>query len=333
MRKSVIDAIGDTPLVRLSRLLPDAGFELFAKLEALNPGGSAKDRPARKILQDAIETGAIGPATVVIESSSGNMGVGLAQVCAYLGLRFICVVDPRAAPRNLQVLQAYGAEIERVEEPDPETGEFLQARLERVRQLLTEIEPSFWPNQYANRSNARAHYETTMREIVEELGGGLDYLFCPVSTCGTLRGCVEFLREQGLKTRVIAVDADGSLIFGERRKPRLIPGMGAGLRPQLCDPDLFDQCVHVSDLECVVGCRRLVQREAILAGGSSGGVVMAVDRLKSDIPRGASCVVILPDRGERYLETVYSDEWVRQHLGEIEHLWRGEATEGAPLRP
>lgn len=317
----VLATIGDTPLVRLRRFLPSARFDLFAKLESLNPGGSIKDRPAHAILKEALQAGVIGPGSLVIESSSGNMGVGLAQACRYHGLRFLCIVDPKTERANLRVLRAYGAEIEFVEEPDPESGEFLQARLKRVRELLALIPNSFWPNQYVHLKNPASHYSTTMHEVVTALGGRVDFLFVATSTCGTIRGCGEYVRDHGLPTRVIAVDAIGSLIFSNVKAKRIIPGLGAGLRPPLCDISVIDECIHVDDLDCVVGCRRLVMREAILAGGSSGGVLSAIEKFQEHIPDGSACVAILPDRGERYLETLFSDEWVSENFGSVEHLW------------
>lgn len=312
----IFGAIGNTPLVRLEHYFVPAGrIRLFAKLEGLNPGGSAKDRPAAAMLSGALQRGEIGADTVIVESSSGNMGIGIAQVCALYGLRFICVVDPKTTAQNLRMLEVYGAEIDLVSEPDPETGEFLQARLCRVRQLLREIPEAFWPNQYASRENAKAHYQTTMQEIVTAMAGEVDYLFCATSTCGTVTGCAEYVRDQGLSTKVVAVDAVGSLIFNDVKGPRLIPGLGAGLRPDLCRPDLIERIVFVTDSDCVVGCRRLVRREGLLAGGSSGGVLVAVERLQAKIPAGSNCVVILPDRGDRYLDTIYSDQWVRNHFG------------------
>lgn len=328
IRDGVLATIGETPLVHLRRFLPGARFDLFAKLEALNPGGSIKDRPALAILEDALASGAIGPDTLVVESSSGNMGIGLAQACLYHGLRFLCVVDPKTAPANLRMLRAYGAEIDLVEEPDPETGEFLVARLDRVRELLGRTANAFWPNQYSHLMNPSSHYNTTMREVADALDGRVDYLFVATSTCGTVRGCGEYVRDHGLATRVIAVDAVGSLIFSDVRARRLVPGIGAGMRPPLCDLSLIHECVHVDDLDCIRGCRRLVAREAILAGGSSGAVLAAIDKIQERIPDGAACVAILPDRGERYLETLFCDDWVRQHFGEVEHLWR-EGPEGA----
>jgi 2,3-diaminopropionate biosynthesis protein SbnA len=321
MHDGILSTIGDTPLVLLSRLLPSAGFRLYAKLESFNPGGSIKDRPALEILEAALRSGEIGPGTVVIESSSGNMGIGLAQACRYHGLRFLCVVDVKTSAQNLRVLRTYGAEIDMVVEPDAASGEFLQARLNRVQVLIQEIQGAFWPNQYANQGNPGAHYRTTMHEVATALAGKIDVLFVATSTCGTIRGCAEYIRDHGLATRVIAVDALGSQIFSNQRAKRMIPGLGAGMRPPLCESSLIDEVVLVTDLDCVVGCRRLVTREAILAGGSSGGVVAALERLQDSVPAGANCVLIFPDRGERYLETIYDDNWVREHIGEVEHLW------------
>jgi 2,3-diaminopropionate biosynthesis protein SbnA len=327
--EGILSAIGGTPLIHLGRLFANAGFELYAKLESLNPGGSIKDRPALAIFDDALSTGAIGPDTIVVESSSGNMGIALAQACRLHGLRFICVVDPKTSRQNLKILEAYGAEIDLVRDPDPLTGEFLQPRINRVRQLLAKLDNSFWPNQYENRGNADSHYRTTMHEIASALGGRIDYLFVATSTCGTLRGCAQYVHDRRMNTRIIAVDAVGSQIFSKVRAKRLIPGLGAGFTPPLLDPSLIDHFVLVTDLDCVVGCRRLVAREAILAGGSSGAVVTAIDRLKHEVTAGAACVAILPDRGERYLDTIYCDAWVREHFGEVEHLWHAQK-EGSP---
>jgi cysteine synthase A len=317
----ILSVVGRTPLVRLRRLFRDANFDVYGKLEALNPGGSMKDRPAALMIRRALERGVIDQDTVVIESSSGNMGIGLAQACSYHGLRFVCVTDIKTTSQNIAILKAYGAGVECVTEPDPETGELLPARLKRVQHLLQSIDNSWWPNQYASRDNSDAHYESTMCEIAAALGGRVDYVFCATSTCGTIRGCLEFVKAHGLSTQVVAVDAVGSLIFGNTPSKRMIPGLGAGMRPELCPIDSIERCVHVSDIDCITGCRRLVRREAIFSGGSSGGVVSALARMRDDIPPGATCVLVLPDRGERYLDTIYSDSWVAEHFGDVTHLW------------
>ncbi|MDB4951671.1 MAG: Cysteine synthase [Gemmatimonadetes bacterium] len=313
-RDGILATIGNTPLVRLRRALGGVPFRLYAKLEAFNPGGSIKDRPAVRIVADALAVGEIDAGTTVVEASSGNMGIGLAQVCAYHGLRFVCVVDNRTTAQNIHILQAYGAVVDVVTEPDPETGDLLQAKLDRVRRYL-ETEPScFWPNQYANRNNSRSHHRT-MAEIVHQAGGRVDYLFCATATCGTLRGCAEYVREMGLPTRIVAVDAVGSVIFGGRSCKRLIPGHGTARVPELHDPALGDRFVQVTDRDCVAGCRRLLREEAILAGGSSGGILMGLDALRHEIEPDATCVLVFPDRGERYLDTIFSDVWVAEHFG------------------
>lgn len=321
MTSGVLATIGGTPLVALERIMRGAPFRLFAKLEALNPGGSIKDRAALNLLREARKCGALEAGAVVVESSSGNMGIGLAQACAYLGLRFICVVDARTTAQNVAIIRAYGAEIEIVERPDA-SGGYLRARIDRVRAIAASLPRAFWPDQYRNMNNARAHWET-MHEIVTALDGAVDYLFCPTSTCGTIRGCADYVREHRLGTRIVAVDALGSVIFDERPREempavrRLIPGHGAAVRPGLYRDGLADLCVHLSDLDCVLGCRRLVATEGILAGGSSGAAVMAVERLRDRLEAGARCVAVFPDRGERYLDTIYSDAWVREHFGDV----------------
>src|ERR1041385_1814798 len=209
MQQGILSVIGNTPLIRLTKALSDVPFKLYAKLESLNPGGSTKDRPAYCIIKRGLETGLIKPDTIIIESSSGNMGIGLAQACAYFKLRLICVVDPKTTMQNIHLLNSYGAQVDMVMHPDPETGEFLQARINRVNTLLKKTENSFWPNQYANEYNPIAHHQT-MREIASALDEQIDYLFCATSTCGRLRGWVEDLREHSLPTRTIAVDAKGS---------------------------------------------------------------------------------------------------------------------------
>lgn len=322
----ILSTIGNTPLVRLERLLPRLQARVYAKMERFNPGGSVKDRTALSMLLQLIRSGALDPArSVVIESSSGNLAIGLAQVCRYFGLRLICVVDGKTTEQNLAILKAYGATVEVVEEPDRETGEFLPVRLRRVRELVANTPHAFWPDQYANPLNPKAH-ETTMREITEAMDGRVDYLFCSVSTTGTLRGCVEYIRANRLGTTCVAVDAAGSVLFGPSpARRRLIPGHGASVRPALLDPSMPDVVITVADLDCVVGCRRLTSREAILAGGSSGATVAALDKLSSVVAEDSNCVLVFPDGGDRYLDTIYSDEWVTKHFGEVFHLWKDES--------
>jgi cysteine synthase A len=317
----IFAAVGRTPLVALSSLSQGGRLRVFGKLEGFNPGGSAKDRPALSIIRDAVDAGLIRPDTVVVESSSGNMGIGLAQACRYLGLRFICIVDARTTGPHVQILRAYGAEVDVVEHPDPETGEFLPARIRRVRELLESYPSTFWPDQFGNLSNPGAHREGTMREIAAELENQVDYVFCATSTCGTLRGCAEHVRRAGMGTRIVAVDALGSVLFGGPRAERIIPGLGAGLVPGILQPGLAYRHEHVTNLDCVVGCRRAALSEALLLGGSAGGVYVAFQRLAGELPDGATCVLVFCDRGDRYLDTIFSDEWVSRRFGDVTHLW------------
>ncbi|REL32907.1 2,3-diaminopropionate biosynthesis protein SbnA [Rhodohalobacter sp. SW132] len=305
----ILSAIGNTPLVVLNKLYPAISSTLYAKLEMLNPGGSTKDRTALLMLSKAIEEGELDFNSTVIESSSGNMAIGLAQVCRYLDLKLIVVTDPKINRHTVDLLQAYGAQIERVTEADS-SGNYLENRLERVRELRDTIPNSYWPNQYSNDLNPEAHYHT-MKEIVDDCQEPPDYLLAATSTCGTIMGCASYIQEHNLKTKVVAVDAVGSVIFGNSKGNRLIPGHGAGRKSDLLDESYIDHVFHMTDIDCVVGCRRLLQRESILAGGSAGAVVMAAEKLQSSIPENSSCVLIFSDSGERYLDTIYNDSWVK----------------------
>jgi N-(2-amino-2-carboxyethyl)-L-glutamate synthase len=317
LNAGILTTIGNTPLIKLNQVFKDASFNLFAKLEMFNPGGSVKDRPALNMLKNAFKYGDIKSGYTIIESSSGNLGIGLAQACAVLDLKLICVVDPKTTSQNIKILKTYGAQVDIVTEPDPATGDFLPARIARVNSLLDSIPQSFWCQQYANLNNSSAHHQT-MQEIATALDGKLDYLFLSTGTCGTLRGCAEYIKSQNLNTKIVAVDAKGSVIFGDKRGKRLIPGHGAARVPELFQPGLEDICIHVSDLDCVVGCHHLLRSESILAGGSSGAVIAAINKKRFEIPAGANCAAILCDRGERYLDTIYTDSWVEEHFGDVE---------------
>ncbi len=311
----IVGAVGATPLVRMRRLLHDDRIELWGKLESSNPGGSAKDRPAALMIQQALREGRIDTETTVIESSSGNMAIGLAQACRYYGLDLICVVDSRTTATNLSVLRALGADVRVVTEPDPASGDLLTARLDLVARLAEQIPNSFWPDQYSNGANPDAHDEGTAREIFEALDGRLDALIVAAGTAGTLRGCAQYLRRHDLSTRLIAVDSTGSALFGGSAGPRRIPGHGAGSESRHSREVVPDDVVRVSDLDSVVGCRRLVDREAIFAGGSSGAVAVAAERVAPSLEPGSRCAMILPDGGIGYLDTVYDDQWVAAELG------------------
>ncbi len=194
-------------------------------------------------------------------------------------------------------------------------GGFLAARLERVKQLLQEIPNSFWTNQYANPNNPMAHYKT-MDEIMGALEGKVDYLFVATSTCGTIMGCADYILNNGLSTKVVAVDADGSVLFGGEQKKRLIPGHGAGVPSNFLNVDKIWDHIAVTDIDCIKGCWLLLKKEGILCGGSTGGVVIAIEEYMKKIPRNSNCVFLLSDRGERYLDTIYNKKWLLKELPE-----------------
>lgn len=311
----ILSTIGSTPLIRFERLFPQLSQRFYGKLEFLNPGGSLKDRPALRMLERGLESGRIAAGGTVIESSSGNMGIGLAMACRYLDLRLICVVDVKTTATNLKILRALGAEADVVTEPHPETGDYLDARLARVEELLAAHPGAFWPNQYGNAANPEAHAVATAVEIVDDLGRPPGVLLAATSTCGTVAGIQDYLTEIGADTRLVAVDAEGSAIFGHEPRKRIIPGLGSSREPGLLEPETVD-AHHVTSRECVVGCRLLARREAILAGGSSGGLVMAARRIAATVPPETEIVLVLPDRGGRYMDTVFCDDWVTEHIGD-----------------
>jgi cysteine synthase A len=262
------------------------------------------------------------------------MAIGLAQACRFHGLKLICVLDRKSNATTIRTLRALGAEVRIITEPDPITGDLLTARLHLVARLAEQIPDSFWTDQYSNRANPAAHAEGTAREIDEALGGEVDYLFATAGTASTLRGCAEYLREHDRETKLIAVDAQGSALFGGEAGRRRLPGHGAGVESGHSKGLDFDELVRVSDLECVIGCRRLVEREAIFAGASSGAVAIALERVLPSIEPDARCAIILHDGGAGYLDTVYDDEWVAAELGcapaELERAVRGDPLAAVP---
>lgn len=312
--EGILSLIGNTPLIKLPRLFKNLPLNVYAKLEMLNPGGSVKDRAALNMLMDAWKKKRIDQNTTIIESSSGNMGIGLAQVCACLGLKFICVVDVHSQLLNRQIIETFGGKVDLVTTPHPKSG-FLGARMNRVQQLLQTIPNSFNCDQYRNPWHPQSHVQT-LDEIIKELGKAPDFIFCATSTCGTLRGLSESIKEKKLHTKVIAIDAVGSVIFGDSPKKRLIPGHGASVIPPLYQQGLEDDFIHVSDIDCVKGCRLLMKKEGIFAGGSSGGIIMGILHYATKLPTGATCVMMLSDRGGRYINTVYSNDWVAENYGQ-----------------
>lgn len=308
---SIIQCIGGTPLVHLGRLFAASGVNVYAKLEMMNPGGSMKDRPARYMIEQGLRQGLIDKDTHLIESTSGNLGVGLAMVAKIKGLKLTCVVDPKITKTNLDIIRLYGAEIEMVTEQDAEGG-YLHTRIRRVAEMLQNDPRGYWINQYANEMNWKAHYYGAGDEIVSQMPVPVDYLVCAVSTTGSIMGLSRRLRERYPGIKVIAVDAAGSVVFGGRAGAREIPGIGASRVPELLNRDEVDEVIYVHDRESVEGCHQLLRAEGIFGGGSSGSIVAAIHRLIAYLPKPATIVTVLPDRGDRYMDSVYDRNWVGQ---------------------
>lgn len=299
--------IGNTPLLRAARLLPGRPFDLYLKLEGYNPTGSAKDRAARRIVEDALERGVLAPGGHVVESSSGNMGLGLALVCAAYELRFTCVVDPHTTPQNLALLRAYGARVEVVQQVDEATGSYLPTRLRRVRELV-EREGAWWPDQYSNLAGVAAHYTGTAPEIARQLGRFPEWVAVAVGTCATLQGIARWFHDQGAPTRILGVDSVGSVVLGGTAAPRKLPGIGSAQTSRLLDAALVHQAAQVEEADSVRWCRRLAAAEGVLVGGSSGAILAAIAAHEHLFQPGDQVVALMHDRGSRYLDLIFDPE-------------------------
>lgn len=307
-------AVGRTPLVRLRRLSARPDLNIWAKLEEFNPGSSTKDRTAAALVDDGIKSGLLTGQVQIVESSSGNLGMALARECLLHGWAFHCVVDPRANRRTVAIMEVLGATVHRVEQPDPESGDWLVARRKRVSELLEELPGAVSLDQYSNRAAFRAHADGTMTEILADLGHCPDQLYVAMSTTGTIGGCIQRLTAESASTEVYGVDAAGSVLFGGERGKRTLPGFGAGVSPDL-ERDVHPrEVIRMADIDSVVGARALVHREGILAGASGGAVTAALLSRIDTIPENSEVVLILHDSGAAYLETVYDDDWVWENL-------------------
>ncbi|GAA2768538.1 2,3-diaminopropionate biosynthesis protein SbnA [Streptomyces paradoxus] len=302
---NIAGAVGNTPVVRLTRLFRDEPFEVLAKLEYLNPLGSMKDRAARHVIESWLADGTVCPGTRLVESSSGNFGIALAALAPLYGLRVTCVLDPNTSATNLAILDSLGADLDMVWERDAGGG-YLETRLARVRELVARDPAVVWVNQYANDLCWQAHYEQTAAEILTQVPDGLDVLVAAVSTTATLQGIARRLRGRWPALRVVAVDAFGSVIFGGPSAPRRLPGHGSSRVPELAATLEHDDVVYVRDEEAVAGCHTLLRSEGILAGASSGAVVSALRSVAPSLPAGARVLTLFADRGERYMDLVYA---------------------------
>ncbi|WP_024303053.1 2,3-diaminopropionate biosynthesis protein SbnA [Pseudogulbenkiania sp. MAI-1] len=286
------------------------GMNLFAKIEYVNPIGSIKDRSAYWILKRAAERGEIGEETTVIESSSGNFANALAAFTHLIGLRFIPVIDPNISGTYESFLRRICPTVVKVEERD-DTGGFLKTRLAMVKHLCATIPNAYWTNQYGNPDALEAHYELTAGEICADFDS-LDYVFIAVSTAGTIAGVSRRLKEHFPKIQVIAVDSEGSVIFGGAPHKRHIPGIGSSIVPPLVAEALIDDVVLIPERETVEACRELLMTHGLFVGGSSGTAYAAVKRLAPQMTESKRPTVLFlcADRGTPYLDTVYDPAWV-----------------------
>lgn len=307
--ENISHTVGATPLVRLHNAADT--IELYAKLESFNPGGSAKDRTAISLLDAGMRDGTVTKDSIIVESSSGNLGMALSRECALRDLPFTCVVDPRANERTLAIMRAFGTEVIVLDTPDPETGDWLIARRNKVQEIVAADPRAVNLNQYGNAAAFDAH-SVTMGEIIAQLGHAPDYLLVAMSTTGTIGGCITKLKEIGAHTTVIGVDAFGSVLYGGARGTRMLPGYGAGATPELSESITPHHVVRVNDKDAIKGARHLARTEGYLPGASGGAVMAAVQQF--DFPHGATVAIILHDSGEAYMDTVYNDEWVKGNI-------------------
>lgn len=305
-------ALRETPVVQLRH----PAVDLFVKLEYCNVAGSLKDRPAYGILRGAIERRLVDRETVIVESSSGNFALALAMFCKMLRLRFIPVIDPNILPPVEATLRALCERVVKVTERD-DAGGYLRTRLATVKALCASLPRSYWPNQYGNPDGMRAHYELTGREICEAVPQ-LDHVFLGVSSGGTIAGVSRRVKERCPGAKVVAVDAEGSVIFGGEPRRRRIPGIGASIVPPLLREACVDDVVSVGEVETVAACHALLHEHHLFVGGSSGSCYAAVQRYFAGAPGRARPKVLFlaADRGTAYSGTIYSEQWIGE-LSEV----------------
>src|SRR5580700_2303957 len=314
---NILEAIGNTPIIRLNRLAKDLPAEVWVKADYMNPGGSVKDRIGLAMIDEAERTGKLKPGGTIIEGTSGNTGMGLALVAAVRGYKMVFTITDKQSKEKVDLLKALGAEVivctTAVEPEDP------RSYYSVAKKLAREIPNSYYPNQYENPMNPEAHYRTTGPEIWEDTEGKITHFVCAMGTGGTISGAGKFLKEKNLAIKIIGVDPIGSLYYeffktGKVGKAHtyVVEGIGEDIFPSTMHFDVLDDVVQVNDKECFVAARKLVLREGIFTGGSGGGCVSAALRVARELPIGNCVVAFLPDTGMRYLSKVFSDGWMRE---------------------
>jgi N-(2-amino-2-carboxyethyl)-L-glutamate synthase len=295
-------------------LRPVFGHSLYLKCEGFNFAGSIKLKAATEMVEAAERDGSLTPETILVESSSGNLGVAVSMIAASKGYRFLCVTDARCNRSTQRLMEALGSAVHVITTPDPERG-FLGARLDFIHALCASDERYLWLNQYANPNNWKAHYTTTAPAIVRQFPR-LDVLFIGAGTTGTLMGCARYLRRWHRPVHIVAVDSVGSVNFDDAPGRRLIPGLGTSVRPPLLDESYVDDVLLVEEADAIHVCHRLARR-GFLFGGSTGTVVSGAIRwLAHHHDREPVAVAIAPDLGERYLDSIYNPTWVQGHYGD-----------------
>ncbi len=312
---SVLELVGRTPMVRLSRITEGIATPVVAKLETTNPGGSVKDRAAVAMIDAAEAEGILSPGGIIVEPTSGNTGVGLAVVAAQRGYRCIFVCTDKVAPEKVALLRAYGAEV--VVCPNAVAPEDPRSCYSTAERLRTETPRAFSPNQYANPHNPLAHYESTGPEIWSQTAGRVTHFVAGAGTGGTVSGVGRYLKEQNADVQVLVADPPESVYAGGDGRPYLVEGIGEDFWPATFDPGVVDRVIPVTDAESFATARRVTQSEGLLIGGSGGTAVagaLAVARELDAAGRAAESLVVtlIPDSGRGYLSRVFDDEWMAQ---------------------
>jgi len=309
--ESFLDAMGNTPLVRLHKVVRGVRPAILAKLEMLNPGGSVKDRIGLRMVEAAERAGLLRAGGTIVEPTSGNTGHGLAIAAAIKGYKCIFVMPDKMSQEKVALLRAYGAEV--VITPTAVAPESPESYYRVADRLTEEIPGAFQPNQYFNQENPTAHYETTGPEIWEQTGGAIDVLVAGVGTGGTITGAARYLKERKPGLTVVGADPEGSLFSGDTPRPYLVEGIGEDFWPETFDPTVVDHWVRVSDADSFRLARAVTRQEGILVGGSSGTALYAALEAARELDESKTIVVIFPDTGRNYLSKLYSDSWLLQY--------------------